>query len=142
MYLALLYTKAVMKVIVYFENLIFIWPCIIVIVENKRPTWCHLLFLFHLLCDRHVSDINISIIGSLRLFCWITTLVMCSSFDVCWCFGVVRLAWYPCCRLKPRTSIQKSVALFVLWSTQLLCCRYSYSAGTYPESPTEYSCTY
>ena len=24
----------------------------------------------------------------------------CSSFDVCWSFGVVGLEWYPCCRLK------------------------------------------
>jgi len=53
--------------------LIYIGLCIIVIVENKRSTWCHLLFLFHFLCAQHVSDINISIIRSLRLFCWITT---------------------------------------------------------------------
>jgi len=32
--------------------------------------------LFHSLCAQHVSDINISIIKSLRLFCWITTLVV------------------------------------------------------------------
>ena len=32
--------------------------------------------LFHFLCAQHVSDINISLIGSLRLFCWITTLVV------------------------------------------------------------------
>ena len=32
--------------------------------------------LFHFLCAKHVSDINISIIRSLRLFCWITTLVV------------------------------------------------------------------
>ena len=32
--------------------------------------------LFHFLCAQHVSDINISIIRSLRLFCWITTLVV------------------------------------------------------------------
>ena len=29
---------------------------------------------FQFLCAQHVSDINISIIRSLRLFCWITTL--------------------------------------------------------------------
>jgi len=34
-----------------------------------------LAILFHFLCAQHVSDINISIIRSLRLFCWITTLV-------------------------------------------------------------------
>jgi len=32
--------------------------------------------LFHFLCAQHVSDINISINWSLRLFCWITTLVV------------------------------------------------------------------
>ena len=32
--------------------------------------------LFHFLCTQHVSDINISIIRSLRLFCWITTSVV------------------------------------------------------------------
>ena len=35
-----------------------------------------LAILFHFLCTQHVSDINISIIRSLRLFCWITTLVV------------------------------------------------------------------
>jgi len=35
-----------------------------------------LAVLFHFLCAQHVSDINISVIRSLRLFCWITTLVV------------------------------------------------------------------
>ena len=35
-----------------------------------------LAILFHFLCAQHVSDINMSIIRSLRLFCWITTLVV------------------------------------------------------------------
>ena len=35
-----------------------------------------LAILFHFLCAQHVSDINISIIRSMRLFCWITTLVV------------------------------------------------------------------
>ena len=47
-----------------------------------------LAILFHFLCAQHISDINISIISSLRLF------------DVCWSFGVVELEWYPCCMLK------------------------------------------
>ena len=47
-----------------------------------------LAILFHFLCAQHVSDINISIIRSLRLCCWITTLVV--LFSVCcvleaWC---------------------------------------------------------
>ena len=35
-----------------------------------------LAILFHFLCAQHVSDINISIIRNLRLFCRITTLVV------------------------------------------------------------------
>jgi len=31
----------------------------------------------------------------------ITTLVVCSCFDVCWSFGVAGLGWYPCGRLQP-----------------------------------------
>jgi len=35
-----------------------------------------LAILFHFLCVQHVSYINMSIIRSLQLFCWITTLVV------------------------------------------------------------------
>jgi len=35
-----------------------------------------LAILFHFLCAQHISDINISIIRSLRLCCWITTSVV------------------------------------------------------------------
>jgi len=69
-------------------NLMFIGPCIIVIVQEWKTNLMSLTILFHLLCAQHVSDINISIIRSLRLFCWITILVVCSWFDVCWRFGV------------------------------------------------------
>ena len=58
-----------------------------------------LAILFHFLCVQHVSDINISIIRSLRLFCWITTLVVLflvrcvlefwCGFGLGWSFGVV-----------------------------------------------------
>jgi len=49
---------------------------------------------------QHVSDINTSILRSLRLFYCITTLVVCSCFDVCWSFGVAGLGWYQCGRLN------------------------------------------
>jgi len=49
------------------------------LLRNKRPTWRHLLFLFHFLCNQQVSDINISITRSLRLCCWITTSVVLFS---------------------------------------------------------------
>ena len=37
---------------------------------------------------QHVSNINTSVISSLRLFYCITTLFVCSCFDVCWSFSV------------------------------------------------------
>jgi len=51
-----------------------------------------LTILFHFLCAQRVSDIYISIIRSLRLFCWFTTLVV--LFLVSMCVGdLVRLGW-------------------------------------------------
>ena len=64
--------------------------------------------LFNFFYAQHFSDINTSIIRSLRLFYCITTLVVCSCFDVCWSFGVAGLGWYPCSRLKPATRIHTS----------------------------------
>ena len=46
--------------------------------------------LFHFLCAQRVSDINISIIRSLRLFCWITTLVV---LFLVWCVLEFRCGW-------------------------------------------------
>ena len=45
---------------------------------------------FHFLCAQHVSDINISIITSLRLFCWINTLVVLFLFR---CVLEFRCGW-------------------------------------------------
>jgi len=42
------------------------------VVEEQKTNLLSLAILFHFLCDQHVSEINISIIRSLRLFCWIT----------------------------------------------------------------------
>ena len=63
----------------YCENLMFIGLCIIVIVEERKTNLMSLAILFHLLCAQHVSDINISIFGSLRLCWWITTSVVLFS---------------------------------------------------------------
>jgi len=51
----------------YTAYLMLIGPCIIVIVEELKTTLVSLAILFHFLCVQHVSDINISIIRSLRL---------------------------------------------------------------------------
>ena len=57
-------------------DLMFIGPCIIVIVEEWKANLISLAIFFHFLCTQHVSDINISIIRSLRLCLWITTSVV------------------------------------------------------------------
>ena len=62
-----------------FLNLMFIGPCIIVIVEEWKTNLLSLAILFHFLCTQHVSDINISIMRSLRLCCWITISVVLFS---------------------------------------------------------------
>jgi len=62
-----------------YMNLMFIGPCIIEIVEEWKTNLMSLAILFHFLCAQHVSDINIYIIRSLRLCCWITTSVVLFS---------------------------------------------------------------
>jgi len=61
-----------------------------------------LAILFYFLYAQHVSDINISIIRSLRLFCWITTLVVlflvrCVLEIRCGWFGVVSVLQAEAC---------------------------------------------
>jgi hypothetical protein len=58
--------------------------------------------LFHFLCTQHVSDINISIIRSLRLCCRITTSVILFSFRCvleiwCGCVWVVSVLQAEAC---------------------------------------------
>ena len=65
----------------YWTNLMFIGPCIIAIVDDWKTNLMSFAILFHLLCAQRVSDINISILGNLRLRWWITTSVV--LFSVC-----------------------------------------------------------
>ena len=51
------------------RNLMFIGPCIIVIVEELKTNLMSLAILFHFLCALHFSNINISIIRILQLCC-------------------------------------------------------------------------
>ena len=82
------------------ENLMFIGPCIIVIVEELKTNLMSLAILFHFLCAQHVSEINTSIKGACDYSVELPHWSYCSLFDVCWSFGVVGLEWYLCCRLK------------------------------------------
>jgi len=60
-----------------------------------------LAILFHFLCAQHVSDINISIIRSLRPCCWIYHICCFVLGPSCvGDFGAAGFEWCPCCRLK------------------------------------------
>jgi hypothetical protein len=73
------------------------------IVEEWQTNLMSLVILFHFLCTQHVSDINISVIRSLRLCCWITTSVVLLSV-LCvleiWCgwFWVVLVLQASACK--------------------------------------------
>jgi hypothetical protein len=56
----------------------FVWVYVY-IDEKWKTNVMSLAILFHFLCAQDVSDINISIIRSLRLCCWITTSVVLFS---------------------------------------------------------------
>jgi hypothetical protein len=60
--------------------------------DQLDVTWFFIL-LFN---DQHVSDVNTSILRSLRLICWIISWVILLWHDVCWCYGVVWLGWCVC----------------------------------------------
>jgi len=80
--------------------IMFIAPCIIAIVQEWKTNLMSLAILFRFLCAQHVSDVNISIFRSLRLYWWITTSVVLFSVRCVWefllrlVFGGVRFAGF------------------------------------------------
>ena len=80
-----------------------------------------LAILFHFLCAQHVSDINISIIRSLRLCWWITTSVVLFSvrcvleFLLRLIFGGVRFAGWStsasACKTNTTTNITSVISI-------------------------------
>ena len=50
-------------------------------------------FFISLFTAQHVSDVNTSILRSLRLVCRVISCVVLLWFDGCWCYGVVWLGW-------------------------------------------------
>jgi len=51
---------------------------------------CFIISLFN---AKHVSNVSTSIFRNLRLICWVISWVLLLWFDVCWCYGVVRVGW-------------------------------------------------
>ena len=58
--------------------------------RDQLDVTCFIISLFN---AQHVSDVNTSIIRSLRLICWVISWVVLLWFDVCWCYLVVWLGW-------------------------------------------------
>jgi len=52
-----------------------------------------LAFFISLFNAQHVSNVNTSILRSLRLICWVISWVVLLWYDVCWCYVVVWLVW-------------------------------------------------
>ena len=50
--------------------------------RDQLDATCSIISLFN---AEHVSDVNTSILRSLRLICWVISWVVLLWFDVCWC---------------------------------------------------------
>ena len=98
----------------------FIGPCIIVIAEEWKTNLTSLAILFHL-CAQHVSDINISILRSLRLCCWITTSVVLFSVHCVlefWC------GWFwvlPVLQAEAQLVVLQPATASIIRSLRLFC---------------------
>ena len=58
--------------------------------RGQLDVTCFIISLFN---AGHVSDVNTSILRSLRLICWVISWVVLLWFDVCWCYVVIWLWW-------------------------------------------------
>ena len=58
--------------------------------RDQLDVTCFIVSLFN---AQHVSDVNTSILRSLRLMCWVISWIVLIWFDVCWCYVVVWPWW-------------------------------------------------
>ena len=58
--------------------------------RDQLDATCFIISLFN---AQHVSDVNTSILRSVRLICWVISWVVLLWFDVCWCYVAVWLWW-------------------------------------------------
>jgi len=58
--------------------------------RDQLDVTCFIISLFN---AQHVSDVNTSILESLRIICWVISWVVLIWFDVCWYYIVVWLWW-------------------------------------------------
>jgi len=81
----------------------------------KRDQLDVICFIISLFNAKHFSDVNTSILRSLRLMCWVIAWVVLIWFDVCWCYVVVWLWW---CGIRMQVEALPST-VHILW---LWCC--------------------
>jgi len=67
--------------------------------RDQLDVTCFIISLFN---TQYVSDVNTSILRSLRLICWVISWIVLLWFDVCWCYVVVCL-WWCCIRMQAST---------------------------------------
>jgi len=58
--------------------------------RDQLDVTCFIISLFN---AQNVSDVNTSILRSLRVICWVISWVVLLWFDGCWCYVVVWLGW-------------------------------------------------
>ena len=68
--------------------------------DQLDVTW----FIISLFNAQHVSDVNTSVLRSLRLICWVISWVVLFWLDVCWCYVVAWLGW---CGVVSLCSLQQ-----------------------------------
>ena len=81
----------------------FIGPCIILLVEQIEPTWCHCMKDF---IAQHVSNVITFILRSRRLYVGV---LFC--FGVYWC-GSAGVGWYPNAGWSTRRLLRMNVITF------------------------------
>ena len=83
--------------------------------RDQLDVTCFIISLFN---AQHVSDVNTSILRSLRFICWVISWVVLLWFDVCWCYVVVWLGWCgirmhasACIRIPHHTNTHRTRAI-------------------------------
>ena len=76
--------------------------------RDQLAVTCSIISLFN---AQHVSDVNTSILRSLRLICWVISWVVLFWYDVCWCYVVVWLGWCGI-RMQAEAVLQPAIGGF------------------------------
>ena len=87
---------------------------------DQLDATCFIISLFN---AQHVSDVNTSILRSLRIICWVISWVVLLWFDVCWCYGVVWLGWSNKHKIYKSKTFVSSVELKPYWKKNQLFLR-------------------